>query len=109
MFVSNAPQRAGLVASKAAISRPALTDLVDGLERQGFLRRTPVEGDRRGVELELTGKGAEALARAEESLVERLTELVPDRGLLERMASVEPALDAALKKLLDTPQESSKA
>jgi DNA-binding MarR family transcriptional regulator len=72
LLASRAPHRAGELASRAAVTRPALTELVDGLERQGYLRRGSVEGDKRGVRLELTEAGATVLAETDRSLVDRL-------------------------------------
>lgn len=100
LFVAEQPQRARDLASKIAVSRPAITDLVDGLERQGCLRRIPVEGDRRGIGLELTDEGAAAMSRAETSIAERLAPLVSDESLLRDLASLEPVLDAALERAL---------
>jgi len=75
LFVRRGPQRAAELAARAAVRRPTLTALVDGLEKEGLLVRQMVEGDRRGIRLELTPKGAKALERAEGRL----------GGLLEQM------------------------
>jgi len=75
LFVRKGPQRAAELAAQAAVRRPTLTALVDGLEKEGLLVRRAVEGDRRGIRLELTPKGAETVDRAERHL----------GALLERM------------------------
>lgn len=100
LFISQSPQRLGELASRVAVSRPAITDLVDGLERQRLLRRVPVEGDRRGIGLELTGEGAGALQKAEESLAERLGPLITDHKVLDGLLQVAVILDRGLKKRL---------
>jgi DNA-binding MarR family transcriptional regulator len=74
--LAEGPRRASQVAAELGVTRPTLTSLVDGLERNGLLRRVPVAGDRRGVRLETTEAGQRALARAEATLAERLAPLV---------------------------------
>ena len=69
-------RRASELASLVGVSRPTLTSLVDGLEQHGLLRRVPVPTDRRGIRLEPTDKGREAVVRAEGVMSRRLRELV---------------------------------
>ncbi len=78
LFVNAQPQRAGELASRASVSRPTLTSLVDGLEKQGLVERGRVSGDRRGITLELTAKGKTALEKTEAQLKERLAHLVEE-------------------------------
>lgn len=68
LFVRRGPQRAAELAARAAVRRPTLTALVDGLEKEGLLARKAVEGDRRGIRLELTEKGYEVLDQTEKEL-----------------------------------------
>ena len=49
-LIARAPERANQLARQAAISRPSLTGVLDGLEARGWVRRREVDGDRRGVE-----------------------------------------------------------
>jgi len=76
LFVRRGPQRAAELAAQAAVRRPTLTALVDGLEREGLLVRRAVEGDRRGIRLELTPKGLEMLDRAEARLACFLEDMI---------------------------------
>ena len=78
--LSKCPQRAGELAAELGVSRPTVTSLVDGLERNGLLLRIRVNGDRRGVRLETTPAGRRALARAEAALAERLSPLLDARS-----------------------------
>lgn len=48
---------------KLLTSRPNVVLLVDQLEERGLVRRTPVEGDRRRVRIELTAAGRRAIQR----------------------------------------------
>jgi DNA-binding MarR family transcriptional regulator len=76
MFVRRGPQRAAELAAQAAVRRPTLTALVDGLEKEGLLLRCAVEGDRRGIRLELTAKGSEMLDRAENHLCDLFSRML---------------------------------
>lgn len=98
LFVARRPQRAGEVATKAAVSRPALTGLVDGLEKKGLLSRKAVAGDRRGISLELTEEGILALARAEEYLTGQLAQLEERAGapgLVDALAAMSEGFEQA--------------
>lgn len=64
-LIATSPERASRIAERAAISRPSLTGVLDGLEQRGWVRRVDVEGDRRGVGLEVTASGRRALVAAE--------------------------------------------
>lgn len=74
--LSGRPQRASELAASVGVSRPTLTSLVDGLEHVGLLRRVPVPSDRRGIRLEPTVEGEQAMARAERALSARLLQLI---------------------------------
>src|SRR2546428_8855877 len=49
--------RSGDLAQRCAMTAPALTELVDSLSRDGFVRRLEDSGDRRVVLVELTAQG----------------------------------------------------
>jgi DNA-binding MarR family transcriptional regulator len=109
VFVAKAPQRAGDLASRSAVSRPTLTSLVDGLERQELVRRVPVEGDRRGIQLELTEAGRATLAETESRLTHRLGDLVARSGadaLIGALAAIGGTLDEDLDKALAEKERS---
>ena len=83
LFLRHGPKRAGELAARAAIQRPTLTSLVDGLEKDGRLRRIQVEADRRGVRLELTEDGDKALRSVEA----RLSDLIEENVQLARIVN----------------------
>lgn len=70
LFLRHGPKRAGELAAEAAIQRPTLTALVAALEREDRLRRVADETDGRGVRIEITPAGTDALLRTEARLVE---------------------------------------
>ena len=71
-YMQMKPQRASQLAEAAAVKRPTLTALVDGLVDAGLMTRRSVESDRRGIRLELTEDGRKKLAEVEELLRECL-------------------------------------
>jgi DNA-binding MarR family transcriptional regulator len=93
LLVAERPQRASALAAMADVRRATMSAIVGGLERAGLLRRQPVAGDGRGVQLELTAAGRRALAQAEEALAAHVLEaagigsvdLGSLAGALERM------------------------
>jgi DNA-binding MarR family transcriptional regulator len=83
LLVARSPERANRLASQASISRPSLTGVLDGLVAREWVRRVEVDGDRRGVTLEVTAAGRKALAVAQRAVAGRVDELLgqldPDR------------------------------
>ena len=77
------------------LSSAGITSRIDRLERRGFVRRLADPNDRRGVMVELTDEGLEAV----DSAVAALT--VSDQQLLARLEPDEIAqLESILRKLL---------
>jgi DNA-binding MarR family transcriptional regulator len=72
LYVRVRPQRASELADRASVKRPTLTALVDGLADAGLIRRLSVEGDRRGIRLQLTDEGRERLLKVEDLLCSKL-------------------------------------
>jgi DNA-binding MarR family transcriptional regulator len=77
------------------LSSAGITSRIDRLERRGFVVRLPDPNDRRGVLIELTPAGLEAVDAAVDGLA------ASDRQLLERLEPDEVAqLEVLLRKLL---------
>lgn len=85
-LIASSPERASRIAEKAAVSRPSLTGLLDGLEGRGWVRRVGVDGDRRGVGLEVTPEGRAALRTAEDAAEARLEHVLAEMPADERQA-----------------------
>jgi DNA-binding MarR family transcriptional regulator len=68
--------RASELARAVGVTRPTLTALVDGLAESDRLRRVRLATDRRGVRLEVTPEGREAMARVERALAARFGALI---------------------------------
>lgn len=104
MYVSRGNQRMATLAAFATVSRPAVTALVDGLERAGMLKREDVEGDRRGVRITITRKGAAAMANAEERMARRIKAVLGQHSAIwdaissSELELLEVALDEELER-----------
>lgn len=55
------PTRPGVVAQHLRIAPRSVTDVVDSLERRGFVVREPDPGDRRATQVSLTAQGRSVL------------------------------------------------
>jgi DNA-binding MarR family transcriptional regulator len=81
------------LAEAVLLSRSGVTRLVDRLERAGLVRRTPVEGDGRGVAAALTPAGLDRLRIAARTHLRGVTmhyarRLSPDdQAAMERICS----------------------
>ncbi|HKA04963.1 MAG TPA: MarR family transcriptional regulator [Acidimicrobiales bacterium] len=84
--VASSPERASRIATKADMSRPSLSGLLDGMVNRGWVRRCVVDADRRGVRLEVTADGHVALARAQRAVSEAMTGILVDVPADERAA-----------------------
>jgi long-chain acyl-CoA synthetase len=98
------PERAGRLAAVAGVSRPSLTGVLDGLVARGWVRRSDVDGDRRGVRLEITADGRRALDGATSGAADQLGDLAAlldadDRKALRQgFAALGRAVDAHRKE-----------
>ena len=88
-LIASSPERAGRIATMAGVSRPSLTGLLDGLVQRGWVRRVEVDGDRRGVSLEITPSGRRALDQADRDTSDRLDALLDLLTPTERRAVAE--------------------
>jgi DNA-binding MarR family transcriptional regulator len=101
LWVRAGPRRAAELAERIAVRRPTVTALVDGLSEQGYVRRIPVEGDRRGIKLELTDEGLAALDAAEATLGELLDAIAKAgdrRRILDGLDELAEVLEIELER-----------
>ena len=93
------PLTLGELALAEAISAPAVSRTVKGLEEDGLVQREAVEDDRRAARVSLTSKAKRVLAGIRNQrnawLAERISELTPRQAAdLERgIAAIERILD----------------
>jgi DNA-binding MarR family transcriptional regulator len=77
-LIASSPERAGRIATMTGVSRPSLTGLLDGLVQRGWVQRVTVDGDRRGVSLEITDAGRAALDAAQSATAGRFDALLDE-------------------------------
>jgi DNA-binding MarR family transcriptional regulator len=67
------------LAERERVTAPSMTSMINGLEMQGYVARTPDSDDRRRVQVDITDAGTEIVAqtvrRRDELLAEMLAEL----------------------------------
>ena len=67
------------LAERERVTAPSMTSIVNGLEEQGYVARTPDEDDRRRVQVDITPAGAEivveTIRRRDELLADMLREV----------------------------------
>jgi DNA-binding MarR family transcriptional regulator len=79
----------GKMGARLQVHRTSVTNLVDGLERSGYVRRIPHETDRRTTLAEITDAGRDAAARATEILnAERFGTQPLGRAELEQISEL---------------------
>ena len=65
------------------LSGPSITSLLNGLEKNDFIKRTPAKNDKRSMQIELTKKGEDVVKYANEILLE------VEHSLLDNMSEKE--------------------
>jgi DNA-binding MarR family transcriptional regulator len=87
-LVARDPVRASVLADGAALSRPTLTGVLEGLVAKGWITRCAVDGDKRGVTLSITTSGREAIDTAERESTSALADLLDDLPTQRRAATI---------------------
>jgi len=99
--------RSGDLAQRCAMTAPALTELVDSLSRDGFVRRLEDSSDRRVVLVELTAQGRRELDKHREvmkrSVAGLLAKIPADKRarLRAALADFHGAIEAMTKETAD--------
>ncbi len=96
------------LAEEAVVSRATITGLVDGLERDGFVTRTPNPDDRRGVRIVMTEVGRRQLAAVFPIVARRVSRVMTVLSAAERETLVSllrrVQTQAKIDAADDTPQ-----
>lgn len=96
------PQRPGDLARRERVSAPTMTRIVDGMVRDGLVRRTPSPDDRRAIVLAATRRGRSLIERGRSRRIQRLAHELS--ALAENdLRTLEKAV-AVLLRLEDTQQ-----
>jgi DNA-binding MarR family transcriptional regulator len=94
LLSQSGPVRPGALASVCGVVPHSITDIVDGLERDGLAERQPDPADRRAKLIRLTDKGAAALTAAAATREHLLNTLFGalDANLLDLLDRLDTAL-----------------
>jgi DNA-binding MarR family transcriptional regulator len=98
VLVFAGPQRIGELAHLEHVEPPTMTRLVDGLERDGYVARSPDPDDARAVRVEATERGRDAMLEGRRRRVEAFSTLLAGlpRRELAQLARGVTALEHAL-------------
>jgi DNA-binding MarR family transcriptional regulator len=78
VVVFRGPLTLGELATAEGVRSATMTGIVNGLERDGLVRRRPHGRDRRAVNIEATASGRKLLERARASRIERIASRMDD-------------------------------
>ena len=99
--LSERPRRITDLAAREAVTQPAVTLLVNRLERRGWVQRAPDPDDRRAVLVTLTEQGDEVFEQLRSeyrALLHEEMATLPDRDV-ETLASAVDILDRLIDRL----------
>jgi DNA-binding MarR family transcriptional regulator len=98
VLVFAGPQRVGQLAQIEQVEPPTMTRLVDGLERDGYVVRSPDPDDARAVKVAPTDRGRDALLEGRRRRVEAFSGLLATlpRKELDQLRRGVAALERAL-------------
>jgi len=95
VVVFRGPLTLGELAAAEGVRSATMSGIVNGLERDGLVRRRPHGRDRRAVNIEATAAGRRLLDRARAARIERVASRLADLGAeeLETLARAAELLD----------------
>jgi DNA-binding MarR family transcriptional regulator len=98
VLVFAGPKRIGELAQIEQVEPPTMTRLVDGLQRDGYVTRSPDPDDARAVRVETTARGRAAMLEGRRRRVEAFSALLA--GLPQRELATLARGVAALERAL---------
>jgi len=102
-----APRRSGELAQRCALTPASVSELVDSLERDGFVRRSEDRNDRRVVVVEITSRGRREIERVGELMTAPVAKIIASLSA-EKRARLAAAL-ADLQEAFASPKEPANA
>jgi DNA-binding MarR family transcriptional regulator len=73
---AQAPMTQNDLSKKLLVDKSNITGLVDRLEKQGLIKRTEVQNDRRSYHIKLTKQGADVIKKLNASYLERVEKIM---------------------------------
>ena len=101
------PRRSGELAQRCALTPASVSELVDSLERDGFVRRSEDRSDRRVVVVVISARGRREIERVGELMTAPVAKIIAGFSA-EKRARLAAAL-ADLQEAFAAPKESTHA
>ena len=99
------PRRSGEIAQRCALAPASVSELVESLERDGFVRRSEDRNDRRVVVVEITARGRREIDRVGELMTTPVAKIIASLSA-EKRSRLAAAL-ADLQEAFASPKEST--
>jgi DNA-binding MarR family transcriptional regulator len=89
------------LAERERVTAPSMTSMINGLEEQGFVLRTPDAEDRRRVQVDITEAGTEIVAQTIKRRDELLAEMLGELDFTEEELATLREASALMRKVVD--------
>jgi DNA-binding MarR family transcriptional regulator len=89
------------LAERERVTAPSMTSMINGLEEQGFVIRTPDAEDRRRVQVDITEAGTEIVAQTIKRRDELLAEMLGELDFTEEELATLREASALMRKVVD--------
>lgn len=89
------------LAERERVTAPSMTNMINGLEEQGFVLRTPDAEDRRRVQVDITEAGTEIVEQTIRRRDELLAEMLGELDFTEEELATLRAASALMRKVVD--------
>ena len=103
--LTESPRRSGEIAQRCALTPASVSELVDSLERDGYVRRSEDRNDRRVVVVEITARGKREIERVGELMTAPVAKILASLSA-DKRARIAAAL-ADLQEAFANPKESA--
>ncbi|MGJ0389512.1 MarR family transcriptional regulator [Microbacterium sp. CGR1] len=89
------------LAERERVTAPSMTNMINGLEEQGYVVRTPDAEDRRRVQVDITEAGTEIVAQTIKRRDELLAEMLGELDFTEEELATLREASALMRKVVD--------
>ena len=89
------------LAERERVTAPSMTNMINGLEEQGYVIRTPDAEDRRRVQVDITESGTEIVAQTIRRRDELLADMLGELDFTEDELATLRAASALMRKVVD--------
>ncbi|KQQ62727.1 MULTISPECIES: MarR family winged helix-turn-helix transcriptional regulator [unclassified Microbacterium] len=89
------------LAERERVTAPSMTNMINGLEEQGYVVRTPDAEDRRRVQVDITDAGTEIVAQTIKRRDELLADMLGELDFTEEELATLREASALMRKVVD--------